>query len=429
MDNNIYEDNVLGFLVVLALAWVLIVETCFYIWFRAELKRSQAVKPPIIINYDEITKCALGAVNYDSVQNIFAGWFQRPDEVPRNYTRSNVEEVLCTGFLGKEVRDANGADREWLNKLIQVLQDDHGLTLSTKKNDFRCMRYMIDPVVASFRPLLVYLSVMMLTSFTGIVLRWMGFQRYTSLHGVKYWYKETESSETATPLLDSSKSMVFFHGVGCGLTPYLPTIAQLKHERQFLFESPWVSYNPWVLPVPSRLFVDAVEMAMKIHGAQKATVVGHSFGSVQATWLLRQKPELVHRMVLVDPVAILLCLPDVCKNFLYRNPTTLFGKLFDYLGSHEFGISRTFRRHLVSWESVLFPDKIPPNSNVMLSELDHIVPSMSLYNALREPSVTKKVTTHLVERMPHGMLLFFPSQVRLMVNSINNEQHFVADGR
>jgi len=420
-----FGDNgrsVMEVLAILALVWAFIVEPCFYIWFRAELRRSQVVQPRAHVDYKELTAITLRCMQGD-LWKMLTGWFQTSS---REFTRSNFEELFSTNFIGKKPRDLTPEDRAWVNEMIQVLQDQHNVKLSTQDNDLQCMKFMLDPVIASFRPLLIYLAVLVMSLFTGMLLRGLGFRRYKTLYGIKYWYKEKSMSDT--PLLDR-KAMVLFHGVGSGLFFYLPMITQVRHEQQFLFESPWVSYNPWVAPVTSKPFVEAVDRAMKIHNAPKATIVGHSFGTIQAAWVLRQKPELVHRLVLADPVAILLCLPDVCKNFLYRNPTSLFGKALDYLGSHELGIARTFRRAVVSWESIIFPEMLPPNSSVLLAEYDHLLPATDIYTEMSHPQVSKSVSTYMLPRIPHGVLFVVPSLVRLMLNCINDETRLMADGR
>lgn len=51
--------------------------------------------------------------------------------------------------------------------------------------------------------------------------------------------------------------------------------------------------------------------------------MGHSFGSITAGWFVKANPERVSHMTLVDPVSLLLCLPDVGYTFLYRQPSTV----------------------------------------------------------------------------------------------------------
>lgn len=62
-----------------------------------------------------------------------------------------------------------------------------------------------------------------------------------------------------------------------------------------------------------------VQLAEKMHWP-RVVVLGHSFGSVMASWVAREAPGLVAGLGLLDPIGVLLFLPDVCHNFIYRVP-------------------------------------------------------------------------------------------------------------
>lgn len=98
--------------------------------------------------------------------------------------------------------------------------------------------------------------------------------------------------------------------------------------------------------------LDAIQSTLDALGIATAVIAGHSFGTVMASWVVRSwrksqqmavrtlsseetpllsqtdKPgpvscELASRftsLLLIDPIPILLHLPDVAYNFLYRPP-------------------------------------------------------------------------------------------------------------
>ena len=43
--------------------------------------------------------------------------------------------------------------------------------------------------------------------------------------------------------------------------------------------------------------------AMRHHGVQQAAVIGHSYGTCIAARLVKQHPEVVHTLALIDPVS------------------------------------------------------------------------------------------------------------------------------
>ena len=77
----------------------------------------------------------------------------------------------------------------------------------------------------------------------------------------------------------------------------------------------------------------------------------------------------------VDPVCILLNLPDVCVNFLYKRPRSLMGALLRVFGAREFGIARTLMRHFFWTDSVVFPEMLPEGSSVILMGKDKLLPA------------------------------------------------------
>lgn len=54
------------------------------------------------------------------------------------------------------------------------------------------------------------------------------------------------------------------------------------------------------------------------HKLIRVSLVGHSFGSITAGWFVKRYPSAVSHLTLIDPVSLLLALPDVAHKFLYR---------------------------------------------------------------------------------------------------------------
>ena len=102
-------------------------------------------------------------------------------------------------------------------------------------------------------------------------------------------------------------------------------------------------------------------------------LVGHSFGSVPLTWLLRSSKmqDHIRQFVLLDPVVILLSKPDVMVNFVYKKG---LNKIRMLVGSELF-TEWYLRRHFFFYNSELWLDDIPARIQpiVALSEKDEVV--------------------------------------------------------
>jgi pimeloyl-ACP methyl ester carboxylesterase len=120
----------------------------------------------------------------------------------------------------------------------------------------------------------------------------------------------------------------------------------------------------------------ALDVILTAHNFERAIVVGHSFGTVVTTYLLRT-PSIAPRIagvVLVDPIPFMLHLPDVAYNFCYRSPRTANEWQLWYFASRDPDISRTLARHFFWSESILFKEDIANLPTVaILSGSDQIV--------------------------------------------------------
>lgn len=89
--------------------------------------------------------------------------------------------------------------------------------------------------------------------------------------------------------------------------------------------------------------------------SQKFVLVSHSYGTVITTHLLKSSlHERIGPIVLIDPVSILLHLPDVAYNFTRREPSTANELQLHYFASMDMGVSHTLSRHFFWSENILW---------------------------------------------------------------------------
>ena len=61
-------------------------------------------------------------------------------------------------------------------------------------------------------------------------------------------------------------------------------------------------------------------------------------------WVVKERADLVERVVLVDPICFLLHLPDLAYNFIYREPRNWIEWLLWYFASRELYINWSLGR-------------------------------------------------------------------------------------
>ena len=199
---------------------------------------------------------------------------------------------------------------------------------------------------------------------------------------VTYWHR-THTSTTRLPV-------VFIHGIGIGLYPYTNFLNELNSNSGIESSDPDDQVGIIaieIMPVSFRITHSALsstEMCSEIDQIllnhfspdQKFILVSHSYGTVISTHLLKT-PSIAPRIgpvVLIDPVSILLHLPDVAYNFTRRLPTEANEHQLYYFASMDPGVSHTLSRHFFWNENVLWKKDLGGrNVTVSLSGRDLIV--------------------------------------------------------
>lgn len=146
-------------------------------------------------------------------------------------------------------------------------------------------------------------------------------------------------------------------------------------------------------PLPARLvMLDAIQATLTSLDMNSVVLVGHSYGTIIAAHLLRaathpQSPMPFHdasdsaddldrkveplalakkidSVLLVDPIPLLLHLPDVTYNFLYRKPKEANEWLLWFFSSRDADVSRLLGRYLwwqecILWREDLLAESLP----------------------------------------------------------------------
>lgn len=324
---------------------------------------------------------------------------------PNDIRRDNVRDFLLWAFFDREsvVPEIEDELEGYINKTEELL----GRSLAPGRGPAVPMRLTFDHVPTRYRSVVWYMIVGLIDSATHCHLLWHGFDFWPSslrtnlLHvfpprllassellrrqspsdKLCYWYRRPRSPTTETP---ATLPIVFLHGIGIGLHPYVPFLASLPAT------SPIVALE--VLPISMRLtksnilarpdFILHLKEILRHHRIHQFVLVGHSYGTVMATHVLHDS-ELsprVEGIMLVDPVTLLLHLPDVAYNFTRRTPQTANEWQLWYLASMDPGIALVLGRHFFWRENIIFKEELVAGRRaaVCLSSRDLIVDTMAV---------------------------------------------------
>ncbi|KAJ3564758.1 hypothetical protein NPX13_g7738 [Xylaria arbuscula] len=305
--------------------------------YNRRLKQA-AEHPPLLPRAERRALFLRCLDNIPDVTNYLQKWFLGAEE--SDIRQDNVREFLSWAFLDRHPGNETPAELEELDEYVLEVEKRLDRPLRSGRGKARSLRLTLDEIEVRYRSVIWYIIVGVVDLLTHLTLSRQGFRHYAqpshsviplrlqasfaarrSVSQLSYFYRP-HTAKDKVPL-------VFLHGIGIGLWPYTQYLASLN-EASIEDEQVGVIALEY-LPVSARLtgaplsqaeFLHEITLILTEHGWDNFAVLGHSYGTVLATHMVKS-PLLsarIQSVILVDPVCILLHLPDVAYNFTRRKP-------------------------------------------------------------------------------------------------------------
>jgi pimeloyl-ACP methyl ester carboxylesterase len=351
------------------------------------------------------------------------GWFLRSPG--RQISRGNVVDWLLWALFSARTSEGLPEWEDELDYYTTVMGEYVGYPLRPGTNsEMQCLRLTMDRVHMVHRPFVWYMVsflsstqvtplnrwwqiVCIVDTFTSIQLYSHGFTHYNTrkwfhtfpprpllalfsrpstdtVTNIPYWYRP-HRSRTKLPIL-------FFHGIGIGLLPYVPFFCELAAQDPdvgiLAVEILPISMHITETPLVRDAMCDAITRILNAHGLRRIVLAGHSYGTAISAFLLRRQwgsvdrplpaspmqgtnhvansangrdgdsGNLIAATLLMDPIPFLLHYPAVAYNFVYREPRRSNEWQLWYFASRDADIARALSRHFFWFESVLFREDV-----------------------------------------------------------------------
>jgi pimeloyl-ACP methyl ester carboxylesterase len=400
----------------------------FFLWYRRHLQR-ETVHPPLRSRKDRKQLVEQVRTEIHDIDKFLSGWFRGAN--PKDIGREGLKSFLdWTFWEGRVTED----DAEELEEYVRVVEKMAGHTFPEGQGRAKALRLTLDPIEMDVRCLTWYATVMLVEQITFARFWIAGFSyRKTSvavfpprplalLAGGKspaktlsYWYRP-HTSKTRLPVL-------FIHGIGIGLYPYVDTLEAISKQSEVRADDKADGsvgvLAIELLPICSRLtqpilqreeFIKQITAILDAHGYDKFVLASHSYGSVFSTYMLTHDAltSRISATVLIDPVTILLHMPDVAFNFTVRAPKTANEWQLWYFASKDPGTSHTLGRHFFWNENCLWKSRIKKlldsgmRFTISLASRDLIVDTSAVAQYLLHDDVPDPVVT--ANGQPHMKL-------------------------
>ncbi|CAI5501696.1 unnamed protein product, partial [Closterium sp. Naga37s-1] len=206
---------------------------------------------------------------------------------------------------------------------------------------------------------------------------------------------------------DEEEGVVFVHGLGIGLTPYLGFIGMMKrtypNKKFIVAEMPHLAFRLSSASPNIDDIVAGLADALQTQGLKRATFVGHSYGTFVLAQYVRKHFSTVAALGLMDPVCFLLCIPKTLLNMIYKTPENIMDGLRWFFCARELQVARSLSRNFDWHACMLWPEEMPRQQSVVLmGGRDQIVPSNHIKTMLTE----KGVEFMYNETYQHAQVLF-----------------------
>ncbi|KAG9080890.1 hypothetical protein FRC06_006026, partial [Ceratobasidium sp. 370] len=171
------------------------------------------------------------------------GWHLESTSADKTIRRDNIKDWLLWGFFStgsESLSDPHVAEE--IEEYLQILEAALGRTIPPGRNkDIKSIRLTLDEVVIYHRPFVWYMIVMLVDTLVAACLKLSGFKHYTASQPVfpprihvlfsetspsnilSYWYRPPSASKVHV-LNGRFTPLLFLHGIGIGLFPYVPLL-------------------------------------------------------------------------------------------------------------------------------------------------------------------------------------------------------------
>ncbi|RFU79290.1 hypothetical protein TARUN_2930 [Trichoderma arundinaceum] len=383
-------------LVVRVLSGFIIAEASFfgliYLPYMRQLNRKAEYPPPLTSEerWALFNQCL---ENVQSMEGYLRWWFMGAEL--KDIRRDNLRDFLLWGFFdqaGEDVEMNGGAPEDVardLDDFVTKIEQRLGRPLRDGRGSATCIRLTLDDVETTYRGITWYAVIFFVDQITHLALSWQGFKFYargpatalatfpprpqeifTSRRSrapqLSYWYRPHATNDC--------DPVVFFHGIGVGLWTYVDFLADIHAAKEngggrgigiIAVEILPVSFRLTSPPLGKAEFLRQMGKILEHHQWDKFTVTSHSYGSVQTTHLLHS-PALRHMVtsvVLIDPVTVMLHLPDVAYNFTRRRPREAYEWLLWYFASTDPGVAYSLGRYFLWRENIIWKEDLLYHGN------------------------------------------------------------------
>ena len=359
--------------------WVLLIlELWFFCYTKLYLipkLNSMRVEPPSVDNtlYDRFMTNwqRISQLNHYSIQECVEQYFQKMplEEIKRD----NFKDFFGHTVFEKPYTKLTEEELEIVEKHINHLEALLGRNIEKGYNPEakHLLSIIQHPTYRVYhRPLILYwLNNLGVMADYGVMTHYYGFERmYYNKTNLYYWYRPAIQNDG-----ENAETIVLYHGIVSSMFIYYNIFARFPDKNVVVIDLEHIKMNSFVFSGPSEEeFAQATYDILQHHNIERITLVGQSFGSFMVKWFLQRYQYMVNKLVLLDPVAIMLVIyPEVAYNFLASSPKEWYSYVVQYFVWTELTVAHNMHRQFWWYKNILYLEDIHLNIPVLIGMAEH----------------------------------------------------------
>jgi pimeloyl-ACP methyl ester carboxylesterase len=322
-------------------------------------------------------------------------------------TRGNAADMLTYGFFYRSREQLPEGAGE---AMVRRLEKAWGRAFAPGKANpaLKLMAHLREPVRAHWRPLAFYLGTEVIALAKHCAMLAAGWKAGKTAApdgggGGATYYTYGDVTNSSTP------PILFCHGVGLGLAPYVPLVQRLAATGRPMIAVEFKHLAMrWTERVPT-VEDAATELAsiLKQLNVPRVDAIGHSFGTFFLARLLRTRPDLVRTIALLDPVCCCMWTGDLVSSFVYRPHASRTGRV-TWLIARDLHAAAAVSRNFFWSDYELWPqdlEKLGKRALLAVGGRDDLVPAAHVAATLASSA---RVAMLHDETMAHADVVFKP---------------------
>lgn len=303
----------------------------------------------------------------------------------KSITVNNIKQFLSYHIFNIDPTTTNNM-RLWqsiyINSIIKVIKPRLSILNNDTNTIWKSSVVMTNKLDIVHKPYAFYILMYFVRRVFNYYMYTLGFTNIIDpTTNLRLWIKYNNTVENKTPL-------VFIHGLGLGIIPYIGKICRLSINRILIVpELPNMSYDLYKFPPPSNdsIVVSLYNTLVKL-GIGLVDIIGHSYGTMIMNIFQIRYPHMCNYKTYADPTCFHIHQSRI-GNIFYKFPSTKKYNILDYmLWSFVFRDIYTqysTKRGIFAEHGLL--KNLDNKTHIILAKDDYVIPSFHIH---------KYITTH-----------------------------------